>query len=808
MSKNRRFAGISWCTRWLGCAALLLAQSAFAQDQNAVVAGVVRTRPEGQPIANAVVSVDGSGLSTTTNPVGRFRLERVPTGRITLIVQAPGFLEQRVSDVQAQANAVAQVTVDLEPTPNFLERVQVTATKEPLSIGDVAAQTDVIDRSLIERRGDQSLTQAIAHVPGAVVSTQLGIFESVMLRGTPRGDPEFTNTLLLIDGVPQTTSRNASRVVGLTINDANSIEIVRGPNTALYGRTAIGGSVNVLTANPTPSPEFAVDFTGGQQGLAKGIATVSGPIKERAGYYASIARERSSGFYNTKTGGDFVVGNTAVFGKLTFVPDNKSFGSVSFNYVDSDNSTPTNEPIIDGQLLHVLDPRFDRLTNFNVPGPNYHQGEGRLTVNYTRQLAPWAKLVEVFGYRSVRHQFINDGDFIGSPFDLASATIEQYPFDQDLKEKIAYQELRVEFLPRVGRTKNSLIVGASYERNSGTLATDFLFTDPENEGIPVNYLNPVIPPLSTWSHDVQPTRTYHVGITGLFAQYLIEPGSRWVFGAGGRYDRLALDNTPEGGSKLEDTFSAFSPKANATYRLIVPDSSGQRPTVNLYAAYSRAFLPPRAPSSLTPANVVLNLQPEHIDNVEGGLKSTLLNGRVSLEGTYFWMREDGVVLTRRQGPFFFPTNAGEQRYKGVETGVGVTVSRKVSAYLNASFYRNRFGDFVIQSEDGDEPLTGNRLPISPNYVVNWGVTVTPAGNIDARLNVKHLSAVLADRANTFTIDPYTLVDAAVTWRRGPLRVTLAGRNLFNQEYYWNADGETADPGRPRQILVTTSVKFR
>ena len=94
-------------------------------------------------------------------------------------------------------------------------------------------------------------------MPGAVVSTQLGIFESVMLRGMPRGDPEFTNTLLLIDGVPQTTSRNASRVVGLTINDASYVEILRGPNSALYGRTAIGGSVNVRTADPTATPSPA-----------------------------------------------------------------------------------------------------------------------------------------------------------------------------------------------------------------------------------------------------------------------------------------------------------------------------------------------------------------------------------------------------------------------------------------------------------------------------------------------------------------------------------------------------------------------
>jgi len=778
-----------------------------AQTSSAGIAGVVMSKQSGQAVAGAEVSVEGAVQKTTTAGGGRFRLDALPAGRVVLVVKAPGFLDLHTSDVPLRNGETTQITIELEPTPNYLERVQVTATKTPLSVGDVAAQTDIVDRAVIDSRGDQTLVQAIEHVPGAVVSTQLGVFESVMLRGMPRGDPEFTNTLLLIDGVPQATSRNGSRVVGITINDASNIEIVRGPNSALYGRTAIGGSVNVRTADPTATPEFDIDLTGGQLGTAKGLARVSGPISKWAGYYFSIGKERSGGYYNTKTGGDYVDGNTAGFGKITFTPDSKSFGSVSFNRVDSDNSTPTNEPIVDGQLMHVVDPRFDRLTNFNVPGPNYHQDENRFTVNYQRQLSPWARVVEVFGYRNVDQKFIQDGDFIGSPFDLATQTIEDYPFDQELKENIAYQELRAEFTPTAGQVKQSLILGGSYERTSGTLTTDFLFTDEENEGIPINYLNPVYPPMATWQHDVQPTRTYHLGNTGLFAQYMIEPASRWVLSAGGRYDRLALDNQAQGGALVEQTFSAFSPKASATLKLFGTQSASPT-TVNLYAAYSHAFLPPRAPSSLTPANVTLVLHPEDIDNIEGGVKASVLNGRVSFEGTYFHMTEDGVVLSRRSGPFFFPTNAGKVRYQGVETGARLSASSKASVFANASFYRNRFADFVIQSADGDDSLTGNRLPISPDYVVNWGASVTPVPQIEGNFTVKHVSGVQADNDNTFLIPAYTVADAAVSWNNGPLRVTLSAHNLFNADYYWNADGETADPARPRQVLVTVAVRLK
>jgi outer membrane receptor protein involved in Fe transport len=562
--------------------------------------------------------------------------------------------------------------------------------------------------------------------------------------------------------------------------------------------------VNLRTADPTPDHQFGFDFTGGQFDMVKGLGRASGPLKQWGGYYVSAAKEQNHGYYVNKTTDDYTDGNWALFGKLTFTHDSKSFGSVSFNRVDSDNSTPTNEPIIDGQLLHVLNPRFDRLTNMNIPGPNYSQGESRLTLNYTRELSPMFKITEVFGYRDVRLQFIDDGDFIGTPFDFEANTISMYPFSQLNNEDIIYQELRAELTPKkVGRMKNTAIVGWSYEWNRSSSASDFIFDDPDLFGFTINYLNPVIPPESTWQHDGT-SRFSHSKITGIFGQYMIEPAPRLIVTAGGRYDRLDLDTSANSGPTIVYDFDAFSPKVSATVKL-AGLGNDSRPTVNVYGAYSQAFLPPRRPSTLTPADVELNLQPEDISNYEAGVKGSLANGRVSFDAAVFHMTEDGVVLNTFQGPFLIPTNSGQLRYNGVETGLGYAVSTKASAYVNASFYRSKFGDFVIQSEDGDEVLTGNRVPIAPNYVVNWGLTARPVPSIEAVLNVKHIGDMAANNDNSFIIDPANLVDAAVTWRRGPLRVTLSAHNLFNEEYYWNADGDVADPGRPRQVLVTVSV---
>jgi iron complex outermembrane receptor protein len=770
------------------------------------ITGAVVARETGQPIAGAVVTIQGTSVTAGTNAIGRFRIESAPVGRASLLVTAPGFLDMHVADVQVAPGAPSDFAVELELTPNFLERVQVTATKEPLTVGDVAAQTNLVERADIDLRGDQTLTQAISHVPGVVVSTQLGIFESVMLRGMPRGDPEFTNTLLLVDGVPQTLSNNGARVIALPINHASRVEIVRGPNSALYGRTAIGGSVNLRTADPAATPEYTVEFTGGELGMVKGSASASGPLKQWGGYYLSAGGERNGGYFEDKTTDDYSNDNKSVFAKVVLAPTSRTFASVSVHHVDSRNFTPTNEPIVDGELLHDIDPRFDRFTNFNIPGPNYNQRETRVTLNLNHQLTDRIRLVDVFGYRAVQHKFIEDGDFIGSPYDLVANTVSMYPFSQQMDEDIFYEEARLDVARPFGSWKSTLVAGGSYEWNNGKLFSDFIYNDPDLFGFTINYLTPVIPPKSEWQHDTE-NRVYHLGIAGIFGQYAVEPTPRLILTAGGRYDRQDLDNSRNGGATLEGVFEAFSPKVSATVKLAGLEGDG-RPVVNVYGAYSQAFLPPRRASSLVPADVALDLRPEDIDNYEAGLKASLLDRRMELEAAIFRMNQSGVVLSTRQGPFFIPTNAGELDYKGVEAGVSFAVTPKTTAYVNASFYRNRFGDFVIESEDGDEDLTGNRLPMSPDYVVNWGGSYRPVSAVDIRADVKHQGGVQADRENTFTLEPFAIVDAAVSWTRGPLRVTLSGHNLLDEEYYWNSDGDTADPGRPRQVLLSTAVVFR
>ena len=384
------------------------------------VAGSVAVRQSGQPVPGAVVSLEAPASRPCPTRQADSESIGCPPGSVMLVVRAPGFLDAHVGAVQVRAGDTAPIDVELDTTPNFMERVQVTATKTPLSIGDVAAQADIVDRATIESRGDQTLTQAIATSRASSSARSSASSSRVMLRGMPRGDHEFTNTLLLIDGVPQANSGNGARVVGLTINDASSIEVVRGPNSALC--TAAPRSAARSTCGPpNPTAEAGVQrrVHGRSVRDAQGRGRVSGPVRE-LGRLLRLGRQGAEQrlLQRTRPADDYSDGNTAVLRQADVRAERESFGSVSVNHVDSDNSTPTNEPIIDGQLLHEHRPAVRSVLELQHPGSELQPGREPADVQLHRQLSPSARIVEVFGYRDVLQQFIDDGDFIGSPFDL------------------------------------------------------------------------------------------------------------------------------------------------------------------------------------------------------------------------------------------------------------------------------------------------------------------------------------------------------------------------------------------------------
>lgn len=775
--------------------------------------GAVSALETGQPITNAEVRLQGTDFGTTTNRSGRFQLSRVPAGTYTVIIDALGYRSSERGGITVRRGETTRIEIDVELQPLSLERIVVSAAKEALSVGEIASQTAIVNTQEARRRGEVELVDVVENTPGVTVSTQAGSFQSIEMRGMPRQGSEFTSTLLLIDGVPQTDSRNSARIINLPLDDASAIEIVRGPNSALYGRTAVGGAINIQTSEPTTEPRAVLSLEAGSFDRLKADVRASGPVSDWGGYDVSWSRMGNEGFYTGDP--EYAVDQNSAFGKFTFTPDDASSGMVSLASVVSDNSLPTSVPIIDGRLLSEIEPGFDEYANINLPTANYHQENLRFTLNYERRLSDHVSFTEIFGYRNLEFDFQETGDIIGAPFDLDEDRLTSYPFSMLQEEEIFYQEGRFRITPELG-IENSVIAGFSYEDNSGSRIGDLIYSDPATFGIPINFLDPQFPDRSEWQYFQFGGDEYGLQSLGFYAQARVSPVSWLQLTAAGRYDRLNMENVKtlaEGAPSISRSYDAFSPKVSSTFNLLSDRETEAlgRASLNVYATYSEAFLPPRSPGGLNPVGEQPNLVPEDVRNYEGGIKGTFWDQKVALDASYFQMRRNGIVVQTRVGPFFEDSNAGEQDFEGIEFGLTWLPMERLSLRANGALYQHRFGDFVIQREGGDEVLTGHRLPLVPDENLNLGAEFELTEEIGVTGNVKYVGSRYIDQGNTFLLDSHSVIDASVFYERGPFSLTLAAQNLTDEVYFNYGDifnGEAAAPAPPRQLLLRTSYTFR
>lgn len=205
----------------------------------------------------------------------------------------PGSLQPADPQPVLSGPATPQPEISL-PLP---EQV-ITATRVPTDKADIAAGVTVIDRATIEQHGYNTITQALADVPGLHVSPSGGPGgqASVFIRGT-----NSNHVLVLRDGMPLTDASDPTNAFNFgieTLSDIERIEIIRGAMAAVYGSGAIGGVVNLISRRGSePGIHWIGDLAGGYPALIRGSVTASGiegPIN-----YALTAEAQSQRGYDT-----------------------------------------------------------------------------------------------------------------------------------------------------------------------------------------------------------------------------------------------------------------------------------------------------------------------------------------------------------------------------------------------------------------------------------------------------------------------------------------------------------------------------
>ena len=209
---------------------------AFAGADSGVIAGAV-VDPLGATIAGASVVLlhDGHEIGrATTNERGSFRFADVPPGRYQIRIDAPGFETQTTAPAFVGSGARATVDVTLAIGPLQLD-VVVTASASALPQSQLGAAVTVVDGDTLQALAKADVLEAVRLVPGVqVVQTgQRGGTTSVFARG---GNANFNK--VLIDGVPVNDIGGAFDFATLATTGVDRVEILRDPNSVLYGTDA------------------------------------------------------------------------------------------------------------------------------------------------------------------------------------------------------------------------------------------------------------------------------------------------------------------------------------------------------------------------------------------------------------------------------------------------------------------------------------------------------------------------------------------------------------------------------------------
>lgn len=208
-----------------------------------------------------------------------------------------------------------------------LSDVVITATKTSTPAYELASSFSVIDSTRLKNSHANGIYQLLQTQTGVSISQQgaPGAFTQVYLRGA---DPSQTQVLL--DGSSMNMANDPSNTydfADLSTDNVERIEIIRGPQSTLYGSNALAGVINIITKKGTGKPKVSLSSEGGSYHTYKGVLDLSGSLK-KFNYSLSFSKFKSDGFSSA----DEKFGNTEKDGTENYNASTRIGYEISNNF--------------------------------------------------------------------------------------------------------------------------------------------------------------------------------------------------------------------------------------------------------------------------------------------------------------------------------------------------------------------------------------------------------------------------------------------------------------------------------------------
>ncbi|NBD18402.1 MAG: TonB-dependent siderophore receptor [Cyanobacteria bacterium] len=545
-----------------------------------------------------------------------------------------------------------------------------------------------------------------------------------------------------------------------------------------------GGVINLVTEKPTAEPFFALESRIGSFGFIEPSIDISGPLNANGtlAYRLNALYEEEDGFRDFNRD----VERTFVSPVLTWDISDSTNLTIELSYTDDER------PFDQGLVAigeGIADIPFDRIVN----EPTDFNESTQFIANYTLE----HQFNESLKLRN-RFQFLR-GDRLNienQPFSVNdNGEVQRFVFSNDATEKNYALQTNLVGNFQTGSIEHEVLFGVDLNREIED--RQGRSTDDSFGVTTINVFDPVYDDGTPSREELNFTAVdvdNQTDSLGIYLQDQIAFSEKWKLLIGGRLDFVSQENE----DRLDDTTTtqddeAFSPRVGLVYQ---PSES-----LSLYGSFSRSFVPNEGDGQ---GGI---LDPERGTQYEVGLRSELLDGRLSATLAAFNITKSNVSVGVEDPPAGLRRAIGEQRSRGFELDIAGELAdgwKIIASYAHTD---------AEVTDDNDSEQEGNELPGIPrNGASLWTVYEIQRGNLQG-LGIGAGVFFVGEREgnldNTFRLPSYTRIDARLSYRRNNWKAALNFKNLFDIDYVESPGFNrfSIDPGIPFTVIGSFSVEF-
>ena len=627
------------------------------------------------------------------------------------------------------AIALAQDTPSTkEETVVVTSQMQRGATKLETPDIETPQSVSIVTRQQYEEQGATNVRQAVSYTPG-VYANQIGAsnrFDYIVLRGFSDGSLDN----IYLDGLKMMgdTNSHSSLVVDPWFLD--SIEVVRGPASVLYGRSSPGGIVALNSRKPSFDPGGEIKVFAGNNNQRGAAFDVTGPVDDNdrvAVRLTGMTRYADSQFDPLKEE------RYALMPSLTWrITDTTRLDLMAYLHRDPEGGSHSGLPYEGTVVPHA----GQKISNTFYEGEDdydkYDRRENMVGYNFEHAFDSGWSVRQKLRYL---HTKVNLNQVYAAGW-LNDTELNRGYSGSDEKMNAITLDNQLDGSVETGPVNHRLLMGVDYQRRSNNVAGYYGAFPAIDAFNPVYGADPdYITQYSSEKHKLEQT--------GIYVQDQMSL-NKWRLTLGGRHDQVKVTNV----NQLNDTSDTldqghYSSRAALLYLF----DNGFAP----YVSYSTAF----TPTSFTDENGKI-LEPMKGKQWEAGLKFEPEGTQAMYSASVFRINQKNIAT--KEEPTDPYRSIGEIESEGVELeAVGQLTD---NLRLQAAY---TYTDIRYKKSSPEEQ--GKRAVYAPrNQASAWlsyDVKSGPLDGLTVGSGVRYVNGITSDRQNTHTLPSYTLVDLAV-----------------------------------------------